>query len=856
MFTEVNKSELKARLDKAGVPLKKRPWFLHAASNPRVKSLSSIIAEANKSLHATSGSAGSGGTAKTAATKLKARQMTKATASPGVQSSSSFDEAEFNYQDRIPEMLNWDFQKVIETATGGSIGEGSPWGAMKLNDGIAGTGLQVAIIGAGAAGLTAGYELMKVGLQPVFFEMQLDPNASDYVRPCGRGFSWDFTCDASPDSVNDGGGFTSWYPTEVTGPEPTDNNISSFNAGRQFVDMGAMRYPADHICLHTYVDGIFASDYYYSSTDTDSEYGAVSSVWRPWRDPGVYISSSTTGEPSPNDKLEFPTAIYTTGIASDANVSTKTRGFYRMDTGTTLGEANAAVQNLTQQNWNLLYADDGQSGPVNGYGYLYELVQLYTQYTADMTSGASAETISADINAIRTAWYYLNDQFQDKSLWEVLNEAPNNWNDLSAYPDGFTTNPAQPTLQEMFGEIGIGSGGFDVFWWTTFMETLRIRIHLDEVNQSAFVGGTSYMLSPFLTHNVNVRTGDDTFAQTNLWTASQNHIVVDPVVKVEPRGTDADARGVIITTRNTATGAENSYEFLACILTASPSAIRSRIQIDESLLPNDTLRGLRSMRLTNCGKIVINFPNIPGQTYSQAFWMNRTQSDPYNTSNDSIVTTITDMNVRSVYVFDNYNWGTFDNNDQALLKAGSLLLSYTWDYNTDAFNPLSPEEQVRTAWAQVKTIYADGGVTLDDNYVSWALSNKQYQVINWTNVDGFAGGYRMSDPGENLQDQPSGSTTRESNQGAMWWSCATGYNYDTYHFTGFMLAGEAVAWLGLSGWVEGAMETGLAAACATVYMINNFSQYAPSAQVGPTSCSFCLPMLPGEVQYAPADTCR
>ena len=29
---------------------------------------------------------------------------------------------------------------------------------------------------------------------------------------------------------------------------------------------------------------------------------------------------------------------------------------------------------------------------------------------------------------------------------------------------------------ELFGELGIGSGGFDAFWGTTFMEVLRIKL--------------------------------------------------------------------------------------------------------------------------------------------------------------------------------------------------------------------------------------------------------------------------------------------------------------------------------------------------------------------------------------------
>ena len=143
---------------------------------------------------------------------------------------------------------------------GGAIGAGSPVGEQILDS--ANRGTQLAIIGAGAAGLAAGYEMMKLGLQPVFFEMQSDPGHQDYVRPLGRGFSWDFTSSGNP---TDGGGFTSWFPQVVQGPGPTPDNQPRFPLGRQIADFGAMRYPATHIALHTYVDDMFvvSGDYYY-----------------------------------------------------------------------------------------------------------------------------------------------------------------------------------------------------------------------------------------------------------------------------------------------------------------------------------------------------------------------------------------------------------------------------------------------------------------------------------------------------------------------------------------------------------------------------------------------------------------
>lgn len=234
---------------------------------------------------------------------------------------------------------------------GGAIGAGSPVGEQILDS--ANRGTQLAIIGAGAAGLAAGYEMMKLGLQPVFFEMQSDPGHQDYVRPLGRGFSWDFTSSGNP---TDGGGFTSWFPQVVQGPGPTPDNQPRFPLGRQIADFGAMRYPATHIALHTYVDDMFVAsgDYYYGS----SAMPCVSNMWAPFRDPRVYDSfnreSNPCGAPDDLDQLVYPTVCYIAGVAPPDQMSTSCRAFYRVEAGSRLGDLNEGARNVVFAYFNLI----------------------------------------------------------------------------------------------------------------------------------------------------------------------------------------------------------------------------------------------------------------------------------------------------------------------------------------------------------------------------------------------------------------------------------------------------------------------------------------------------------------------
>ena len=149
-------------------------------------------------------------------------------------------EKDFFYRNRMPDLINVDFIKTITTATGGAFN------GFKVP--AADIGQEVAIIGAGAAGLCAGYELMKLGLKPIYFEMQEEkaPSNATFARPMGRGYSWDFAA-----GTGGGGAFTNWCPTKVAGPEPVVNeNVYPANNPRNMCDMGAMRYPNAHTSLH------------------------------------------------------------------------------------------------------------------------------------------------------------------------------------------------------------------------------------------------------------------------------------------------------------------------------------------------------------------------------------------------------------------------------------------------------------------------------------------------------------------------------------------------------------------------------------------------------------------------------
>ena len=572
-------------------------------------------------------------------------------------------------RDRAPEIaqINIDYPSMV---TGGPIaGIDSKW-----------YGKPVAVIGAGAAGLCAAYELMRSGLVPVIFETQKESELDSAVRHGGRAHSYDFA---------------------ATGASPA------------YGELGCMRFPKSHTTLRTYVDTIFKGDYQYRR--------AVDNQWPPFIDPLLFDHDGDI--PQADWKVAYDTAFYARGIDN--------RQFYRVNQNTTFAELPEPIRDVSTAFGEFLF---GQSG-----GILNELVQAYA---------------NNDLGKINDVWFGLNEAYQDKSIFEVLRDQ--GWEKVIK-----GTNDTSRLA--IFGELGLGSGGFDAFWGTTFMEILRIKIHEDEVNQDAFVGGSSYMLSPFVTHKTVCADGKT----KSLDSLTANHIVSSPVVSMSFE----NGGGVRIRTESNADG----YLFPCTILTVSPPAISSSIAIDELLFSPSVWNGIRNMPLTGSGKTFVAFP--------QPFWKQSSKKFP---GRDAIVTTVTDEALRQVYTFDDYHWGS----DSPM---GVLMMSYTWGDWAHKMGSLSGVDQVHSAIRMLQEIYADEWRDEWDSNFDDAIQNHAYRTINWSHKRGFAGGYRMAD------------LNRYADQVNMWISGVFPRESNAAVF----LAGEAVAWLGLSGWVEGALHTGI-----------------------------------------------
>ncbi len=746
------------------------------------------------------------------------------------------------YRDRLPDiqtpftndpasalsLFDWDFPALINDAyenPGQFGGAGVPdnFNLEKTTLDDTYNDMPVAIIGAGGAGLAAGYELMKLGLQPHFYEMQTAPlEGKTYARPYGRMYSWDW---GATKLYNDGAG-AGWWPSSAanltsTTVTPTwGRNLHHW--GRRVAELGGMRFPATHLIVRTYAR-VFNNDYYFGNKPN-----TYTTPWVPFRDPGLYNNVNSSNDeiggvvpPNDSDSLIYDTVYHTKGIFKDtSNDSPPSEGVYaetyRAEAGTTLAKSNQAIYNLTYTYFELLFGINGD---------LYDILKSYSAYTKEPSQKNAAE--------ITSQWQGLIEKYDGISLRERLIQA--GWHEEPAYDEWGDFNIS---MSEMFGEIGTGTGPFAMFYYSSYMELLRIALQAADSAQDYFLGGPCYLMQPFLTHFTKTKTQ----GITCLWNQTRNKVVTDKVTAVEK-----GSQGINITT---ADGEKRTYT--AAIVTQSPAAIRSTNLFPDTsgLIPSRAVSFFKRIRINNNSKIALNFPNIKNDPRSQAFWMNRTGSDDNNPNNDFVVTTLTDKTIRQIYTFDNYHWATCYNDTRidSFSKQGTLLINYGWDYNAQSWTALDNDTAVRYAWEQMKEIYG-----FDDRYdphLEWALNHDQTAVVVWEKMDGFNAAWRMAQPGAGLAyGDDSNPVARLSEFQTAQVFGMTSYNEEIEDYTGLFIAGEATASPGLSGWLEGSIQTGLQSVAGILNYLNQQSPDRLDPEVTSAS-TFALSAHPGLFQLS------
>ncbi|MEI7347246.1 NAD(P)/FAD-dependent oxidoreductase [Dickeya chrysanthemi] len=298
----------------------------------------------------------------------------------------------------------------------------------------------------------------------------------------------------------------------------------------------------------------------------------------------------------------------------------------------------------------------------------------------------------------RTAWQAWLDAFRDYSFY-------------SALVTMFTSNTppggvswCRPDDFELFGSLGIGSGGFLPVYQAGFTEILRLVINGYEDDQRLIIGGISTLAERLVSQKI----GD---------TCLSERICFNEIKRIYKENGEIKL----------VSGKGQTYAFDRVIVTSSTRTMQivHCLTGDETFLERDISRAVKETHLTGSSKLFMLTQN--------KFWLKH--SLPVTIQSDGFI--------RGVYCLDYEP----DNPD----GPGVVLLSYTWE--DDAHKLLSiPDKKQRCQYlvddlAKIHPEFARHLIPADGDYERYVLHH------DWL-VDPYsAGAFKLNYPGEDVYSQ-------------------------------------------------------------------------------------------------------
>ncbi|MBO9112541.1 MULTISPECIES: NAD(P)/FAD-dependent oxidoreductase [Rhizobium/Agrobacterium group] len=393
------------------------------------------------------------------------------------------------------------------------------------------------------------------------------------------------------------------------------------------------------------------------------------------------------------------------------------------------GESPPPLFKRVYQGWQALIND----------GYVHEGIQL--------PAPAKITTLlrSRRFDEARQAWQAWLDSFRDLSFYSALVTIF-----TGPRPPG-RVPWKRPEDFELFGSLGIGSGGFLPVYQAAFTEILRLVINGYEDDQRLIMGGISLLVKRLAEqefHGVSLQQRVRNGHVSRIYKQDGQILLMGATGQVEPFDR------VIVTTSNRA------MELAHC-LTA-----------DGTFLNNEVLRAVRQTHLTGSSKLFM--------LTESKFWLKGVLP----------TTILSDGLARGVYCLD-YQPDDPDGK-------GVVLLSYTWEDDANKMlSILDKKERCRRLVDDLATISADFArhlVPANGDYERHVLQH------DWLMDPYSIGAFKLNYPGEDIYSQQ------------LFFQFTTAKRPE--EDTGLYLAGCGCSFTG--GWVEGALQTGLNAACAVI----------------------------------------
>lgn len=353
---------------------------------------------------------------------------------------------------------------------------------------------------------------------------------------------------------------------------------------------------------------------------------------------------------------------------------------------------------------------------------------------------------SRDYAAIKRIWADLVPLLDETSFSNYL-----------ATSKAFTELPFQ--YREAFGQIGFGSGGWDVSFPNAILEILRVVYMECEDNQRRIIGGARGITDGLWNH----APGNIAHWPQGTTLASLHNGTPRGAVTGIRRAAGPDNTAVSIT------DAEGSRDYAAAVVTCHKWLLSTEIDTEESLFSPEQWMAMRRVHYLQSSKtfVVVDRP----------FWLD---TDP-ETGRDTMSTTLTDRITRGTYLFDN-----------GPEQQGLICLSYTWNDDALKWLPLTAQQRADTMLRTLGEIYP--GVDIRSHIVGEPLT------VSWEDEPGFAGAFKINLPGHYRYQRRLYTQFMEHAQGRQ--------------AQGIYLAGDDVSWT--AGWAEGAVTTALNATWSVV----------------------------------------
>jgi tryptophan 2-monooxygenase len=305
-----------------------------------------------------------------------------------------------------------------------------------------------------------------------------------------------------------------------------------------------------------------------------------------------------------------------------------------------------------------------------------------------------------------------------------------------------------------FGTLGIGSGGFGPLYQVGFLEILRIIVQRWEENQQLLPDGVGRLMEHFHTARVTRPDG----ARTSLKERGAVHLRT-PVRSVEPA-----PRGGVRIAFDDPDGRRRAVVYPAVIVATTTRCMEVMGLTAGGLVSRPVRSAIRGLHMMDSSKLFL-------RTRTK-FW----KADPGRIPQ----TILTDELPRAVYALD-YPQTT----------EGVVLISYTWGDDSAKLLGLPDRERLRLCREVIRKISPEFAEHLEP-------ADGELLGVDWQREPFYHGAFKLQYPGQDAD------------------LCAAYHQFltanDPAADTGVYLAGDGVSWYG--GWLEGALHTGINAACA------------------------------------------